>query len=139
MCHYQNIHTAYHYTLLSVDAGEREAHACGREYPPCEADRGSGRVKCPLHSCCRLESVLVAWCEGAVGDIAEGRLATGAGFGCGGICPRAFVEDVFVPFREGEVPGLCGEKCGEGEGEVAGKPEGRAGWRWCWCWWCWSK
>ncbi|KAI2463134.1 hypothetical protein F4781DRAFT_144693 [Annulohypoxylon bovei var. microspora] len=95
MCLYQNIHAAYHYELLGLDAAERESHVCGHRVPPSE-----GGKMCPLHSCCRvLGHDVVFRCDGADED--------------GGLCGDAVREDVFVPLVSMIKSGYT-EKGGEG-------------------------
>ncbi|KAI3322792.1 hypothetical protein HD806DRAFT_523089 [Xylariaceae sp. AK1471] len=127
MCYYQNIHTAHHHALLSIDAAQRERHCCEHKYPDYKAD------KCPLHACCRLTREVIISCKDA--DVEEGKgssclirgggyaAETGAVMGIEGdeVCDNAFVEDVFVPFPEGEegiLLGLGGVGGRDVDGEV---------------------
>ncbi|KAI1100811.1 hypothetical protein F4804DRAFT_335850 [Jackrogersella minutella] len=91
MCLYQNIHAAYHYELLSLDAAERESHACRYERLIPQGELGSTEdgEKCPLHSCCHiLGQEVLFWCSNAEDD--------------GSVCGHALAEDVFVPLVIGK-------------------------------------
>ncbi|KAI0102642.1 hypothetical protein GGR51DRAFT_281969 [Nemania sp. FL0031] len=92
MCYYQNIHTAYHFTLLGFDPCEREHHSCQLVYPGWEPAQG----KCPLHSCCSVRRILIVQCS----EDRDAGVREGAG-SCE-ICPHAFIEDVFVPLPKGK-------------------------------------
>jgi hypothetical protein len=80
-----NIHTAYHFTLLSFEPSQREHHACGIEYPSSSCSYEVGGNKCALHSCCSINRVLIVQC-------------------CRDeeVCRYSLIEDVFVPFPSGE-------------------------------------
>ncbi|KAI1209319.1 uncharacterized protein F4807DRAFT_467873 [Annulohypoxylon truncatum] len=89
MCLYQNIHAAYHYELLNVNAAERDNHTCRHEI--LSSDDGE---KCLLHSCCRvLGHEVVFRCSRTDKD-------------GGNLCDNAMKEDVFVPlvskFKSGD-------------------------------------
>lgn len=96
MCYYQNIHTAYHSTLLGFDPSQQEHHACGLAYPSSGSSFELGGDKCVLHSCCAVKKVLIVQCRSHEE-----------------VCPHSLVEDVFVPFPAGEERVLI--KLSEGE------------------------
>ncbi|KAI0449650.1 hypothetical protein F5B21DRAFT_519897 [Xylaria acuta] len=99
MCYHQNVHTAFHYELLSLDAREREGHACQFRWPGTNGGKsglkGVGE-KCLLHSCCWVSRVVVlSCCQAGFGEY------DGGGGGGNEVCSRLFVEDVFVPLPDG--------------------------------------
>ncbi|KAI0466284.1 hypothetical protein F4859DRAFT_332454 [Xylaria cf. heliscus] len=99
MCYHQNVHAAFHYELLSVDARERERHDCLFQCPKANARTAGGRCagkKCSLHSCCWVSKVVVIRCRGVVAREKEG----GYEGDDGQVCSRLFVEDVFVPLPD---------------------------------------
>ncbi|KAI1182682.1 hypothetical protein F5B17DRAFT_419461 [Nemania serpens] len=115
MCFYQNVHSTPHFALLNFDARERESHICGLAYADFSSGSGSGSGVgkgagdlCLEHSCCRVRRlVVVQSCKVGGPRLEDDEL-----------CPRAYVEDVFVPVLKDGEDEHEGERSGIGSGEI---------------------
>ncbi|KAI1771229.1 hypothetical protein F4818DRAFT_430552 [Hypoxylon cercidicola] len=97
MCHYQDIHAAYHHKHLNLDLTEQKSHTCKHRVLTHEGGDGE---KCLLYSCCLLRREVIFQCPGFTEPGQE-------------TCDKIYAEIVFVPPETERKENIPGQRLGE--------------------------